>query len=331
MHIDHLQRYLQNECTPEEARVVLDYLSTPDGQRQLQSLLTAEMLDIQPLPLDPVEQQAAQRLFDRIQANKKDRPKRLWGRYSTGWSAQRLPWLAAATISLLLLSVGPWWFYQRSTTSPWVTIHTPYGQIRRVVLPDQSVVTLNGNTSIRYAKHWQTGQPREIWVNGEAFFEVVHTRTHQPFRVHLPEQMNVEVLGTRFNVYTRQSATKVVLNEGRIQMRVANQSGNRLEMKPGDLFFADTKARLFYKKKVDAQAQSSWRTDKLVFDGTTLAEIATMLRDTYGLEVDIRDQQLSKQTFSGTIPSTNAATILRGLAGLFNLTIIQKDNHVTIE
>lgn len=331
MHIDHLQRYLQNACTPEEAKTILAYLATPDGQCQLQALLTDELLDVNSLPLDSVEQQAAQRLFNRIQATKKTGAKPRWIRHSIGWPAHRLTWLAAATVGLLLLSVGPWWFYRHTTTAPWLTIHTPYGQIRRVVLPDQSIVTLNGNTSIRYAKHWQTGLPREVWVQGEAFFEVVHTLTHQPFRVHLPNQMKVDVLGTRFNVYTRQSATKVVLNEGRIQMRVSDNPGNRLEMKPGDLFFADTKARLFYKKRVDAQAQSSWRMDKLVFDGTTLAEIATLLHDTYGLEVDIRDQKLSRQTVSGTIPSTNAATILRGLSGLFNLTITRNDNHVTIE
>ncbi len=331
MHTERLQRYLHNECTPEEAQVVLTFLATPDGQHQLQSLLTAELSDLQPLLLNSAEQQTAQQLFNRIQANKKTGPKAVWTRHSTGWTGQRLTWLAAATVSLLLLATGSWWFYQRTTTSPWLTLHTPYGQTRRVVLPDQSIVTLNGNTSIRYAKQWQTELPREIWVEGEAFFEVVHTRNHQPFRVHLPERMNVEVLGTRFNVYTRQSATRVVLNEGRIQMRVADNPGNQLEMKPGEMFFADTKTRIFYKKPVDAQAQSSWRTDKLVFDGTTLAEIAGLLEDTYGLEVDIRNQKLNGQKFSGTIPSKDAATILRGLSGLFDLTITRTDNHVTIE
>lgn len=331
MHIERLQRYLQNESTPEEAHAILAYLATPDGQRQLQTLLTAELSDLTCLPLDPTEQQAARRVFNRIQTDKKKAPKPLWPNRLPGWTGQRLTWLAAATVSLLLLSVGPWWFYQRTKTSPWLTIHTPYGQIRRVILPDQSIVTLNGNTSIRYAKQWQTNSSREIWVEGEAFFEVVHTQNHQPFRVHLPERMNVDVLGTRFNVYTRQSATKVVLNEGRIQLRVADNSGNQLEMKPGEMFFADTKARIFYKKAVDARAQSSWRTDKLVFNGTTLAEIAGLLRDTYGLDVDIRDQKLSRQKFSGTIPSKNAATILRGLSGLFDLTITKNDNHVIIE
>ncbi|MBD2752353.1 FecR family protein [Spirosoma validum] len=329
MDSQRLQNYLRNQCTPEEARVVLTYLATDEGQRQLQHVLNNDLDNFSQQPLDALEQQSAQRLFGKIQASKTTKPKLSYPQEN--WLGQRWHWLAAATVSLLLLATGGWWFYQRNATPQLLTLHTDYGQIRRVSLPDHSVVTMNGNTSIRYADHWSTDSPREVWVEGEAFFEVVHTKNHQQFRVHLPERMNVEVLGTRFNVYTRQSATKVVLNEGRIQMRVADNPDNQLEMKPGEMFFADTKARVFYKKTVDAQAQSSWRTDKLVFNGTTLAEIATLLHDTYGLDVEIRDQKLIKQKFSGTIPSKNAATILKGLSGLFDLTITEKNNHVLIE
>lgn len=324
-----LQKYVRNECTPDEARLVLAYLATTDGQHQLRHLLNTSLADLDQQSLNAAEQQQARRLFERIQANK--RPAHSLASIGENRLGQRWHWLAAATVSLLLLTIAGWWFYQRTINPELLTIHTPYGQIRRVVLPDHSIVTMNGNTSIQYTDHWSTDSPREVWVEGEAFFEVVHTQNHQQFRVHLPERMNVEVLGTRFNVYTRQSATKVVLNEGRIQMRVADRPANQLEMKPGEMFFADTEAKIYYKKPVNAQAQSSWRTDKLVFDGTTLMEIATLLHDTYGLDVEIRDAKLEKQKFSGTIPSKNAATILKGLSGLFDLTITQKNNHVLIE
>lgn len=332
MDTQRLQKYLQNECTPEEAREVLAYLATDDGQQQLQQVLNTELATLSQLPLEAAEQLNAQRLFNKIQVNKTTiaAPKEIWTKTPGGWTWQRWYWLAAA-VNLLLITTGLWWFSQRTPTTEFVTLRTNYGQIRKVILPDQSLITMNGNSSIRYQKHWSTSTAREVWVNGEAFFEVVHTKNHQPFQVHLPDRMNVEVLGTRFNVYTRKSATKVVLNEGRIQMQVANNPANRLEIKPGEMFFADTKSRVFYKRAVDTQAQSSWRTDKLVFNGTTLAEIATLLNDTYGLTIEIRDRKLVQQKFSGTIPSKNAATILKGLSSLFDLTIIQKNNHVIIE
>ncbi|GAB3890678.1 FecR domain-containing protein [Larkinella knui] len=325
-----LQKYLRNECTPEEARAALLHLSTEHGQRQLQQLLDADLTEPVALPLDAAERLDAQRLFNRIQSSKKTTSRQ---KISTPVRplVPRWNWLAAAAIAGILLVAGSLFFYKKSAVPETIALHTDFGQTLRVVLPDQSVVTMNGNTSIRYFDHWQTDTPREVWVEGEAFFEVVHTQNHQQFQVHLPGQMNVEVLGTRFNVYTRKSKTKVVLNEGRIQMRVANRSNNHLEMKPGEMFFADAQTKSFYKKAVNAQALSSWRTDKLIFDGTTLSEIAQLLKDTYGLEVEIRDRELLHQKFSGTIPGKNADTILKGLSGLFDLKISRKSNYVLIE
>ncbi|KAA9347022.1 FecR domain-containing protein [Larkinella humicola] len=325
-----LQKYVRNECTPEEARAVLVHLATVNGQRQLQQLLDADLTEPTALPLNAAERLDAQRLFSRIQSTKRN----------TAGSRTELPfrplkprwtWMAAAAIGVLLLATGSLFFYRKTATPQLLSLHTDFGQTRRVVLPDQSVVTMNGNSSIRYAEHWQADRPREVWVEGEAFFEVVHTQNHQRFQVHLPSQMNVEVLGTRFNVYTRKTQTKVVLNEGRIEMRVSDTPGNHLEMKPGEMFYADTQTKDFYKKPVNAVAQSSWRTSKLIFDGTTLAEIAQLLKDTYGLEVEIRDRDLLQQKFSGTIPGQNADTILKGLSGLFDLKITRKSNYILIE
>ncbi|GAB3318669.1 hypothetical protein GCM10027299_10440 [Larkinella ripae] len=325
-----LQKYLRNECTPEEAQAVLQHLATTDGQRQLQRLLDADLTEPAALPLDATERQNAHRLFQRIRAGKKDAPvrpseapvRRLGGTWR---------WMAAAAVGILLLATGSLLFYREFAQPEAIAVRTGFGETRRVVLPDQSVVTLNGNTSIHYAEHWQTDAPREVWVEGEAFFEVVHTQNHQRFQVHLPGQMNVEVLGTRFNVYTRKSRTKVVLNEGRIQMRVSGGPKSHLEMKPGEMFFADAQTKAFYKKTVNAQAQSSWRTNQLIFEGATLADIAQLLKDTYGLDVEIRDRDLLQQKITGTFPSKNADTILKGLSGLFDLKITRKVNHIVIE
>ncbi|MGA0560181.1 FecR family protein [Larkinella sp. VNQ87] len=323
-----LQKYIRNECSPEEARAVLLYLATADGQRQLQYLLDTELNDLAELPLDVSERREAQRVFQQIQTRRRtvsDIPA------NTPIRRLGVRWMAAAAVALLVLGVGALFFYRQYAAPELLTLRTDFGQTRQVVLPDQSIVTLNGNTSIRYAANWQTDAPREVWVEGEAFFEVVHKANHQRFQVHLPGQMNVEVLGTRFNVYTRKTTTKVVLNEGRIQMRVSDNPNNHLEMKPGEMFFADAQTNSFYKKQVNAQAQSSWRTDKLVFEGSSLEEIAQLLKDTYGLEVEIRDPELRQQRVSGTIPGKNADTILKGLSGLFDAKITRNANHILIE
>jgi ferric-dicitrate binding protein FerR (iron transport regulator) len=70
-------------------------------------------------------------------------------------------------------------------------------------LPDNSTVILNANSSLRYQENWEAELLREVWVDGEAFFSVVHTHNHQRFRVNVTDDLKVEVLGTEFNVKDR--------------------------------------------------------------------------------------------------------------------------------
>jgi len=320
MDAQRLQKYLRAECTPAEAQTVLLYLATGEGQRRLKQLLDEDLEQLAELPLNAQEQTAAQKLFERIQLQKQ--PVRSLG--------QRHRWLVAATMSLAILAAGLGWLYRYSTSDQRITVRTGFGQTRQVQLPDQSVVTLNGNTSVTYPKRWSTKLPREIWVKGEAFFEIVHTKNHQPFTVHLPGHLNIEVLGTRFNVYTRKAQTQVVLNDGRIRMKGDNAFHNQLLMRPGDLFYADTQTHVFYKKRVNPQVFATWRSDKLTFEGTTLVEVARRLEEIYGIPIAIPDKELQQQRVSGTIPSKSMNTVLMGLSRLFDIKITRQPNQIEL-
>ena len=330
-----LKAYIQGTCSPTEARQVVAFLATEAGQNALNRLLDEYVPDLKSLPLQPAERVEAEQLFAQIQAVKA-------AQRSIGVRTMRPPtnrktrlsrtagWLVAATGSLLV-AVASWWVWPRPAVVPMQVIRTEYGQIRTLPLPDGSVVTLNAHSSVRYAKQWAATQPREVWVEGEAFFEVVHTPQNKQFTVHLPAGMNVDVLGTRFNVYTRQAQNRVSLNTGRIQLRVGNQPGDQLLMHPGEMVMADLSKRVFYRKQVNAQALSSWRERKLVFDGDSVAGIARMLEDTYGVKVMIANPALRRKTVSGSLPGQNIETILNGLATVFDLTITRRNNHIILQ
>jgi ferric-dicitrate binding protein FerR (iron transport regulator) len=122
----------------------------------------------------------------------------------------------AATL-LFLMAVSLWWY---SSSQGLLEIRTAFGEQRSVTLPDQSSVVLNGNSTLRYASHWDKDSPREVWIEGEGFFSVIHTKSHQKFVVHGVSQLNVEVLGTKFNVKTRQSDSEVMLAEGKVKLEL---------------------------------------------------------------------------------------------------------------
>ena len=326
-----LQRYFANQITANEARQVLDWLATNEGQAYLTQRLDTQLGKADWHAPPDVPAPDADQLLAAIRQRMSPLPSPVVETpiRQVSWWYQPMRW-AAVLVGALLLVTGAFYGYQALYPKDLIQ-QTAFGKMATLTLPDGSIVTLNGNSRLRYAPRWAGRQTREVWLDGEGFFRVTHQKNHERFVVHLPNKLNIEVLGTQFNVIARKNRSKVVLQNGKIRLDVGEQAKEKLVMQPGDLFYADVKAKVYYRKRVDAAAQSAWQTGKLSFDGSTLQEVAQMLEDTYGVTVVIADSDLRQQTLSGTIPNQSMQTILNGLSTLFDLHITQQSNRITIQ
>ena len=210
---------------------------------------------------------------------------------------------------------------------------TGYGQTARVVLPDGSVVTLNGNSRLKVPKYWPAKGDREVQVEGEAYFSIQHTTTHQKFFVRMENSTSVEVLGTEFNVSNRAAETEVVLSSGRIAMHLPSRKGTQehvVEMKPGDLVLYRKSDRYYNKKAVNPAHYTSWKSSKLLFEDTQLKEVLDILKDTYGMKIIVDDPAILKRTISGSAPTKNVDLLIGALSEILDLTFTKKGNTLMI-
>jgi len=216
-----------------------------------------------------------------------------------------------------------------SSQNELITRHTAFGQTIKIELPDHSIVNLNGNSTLKYASGWDPENTREVWLDGEAYFSVVHTAKNQKFVVRTSDKVNVEVLGTEFNVSNRKSRTQVVLSSGKVRLNIkeAAQTG-QVTMKPGELVELADHSDQYLKKKVNPRVYTSWKDKILLFDNTPLKEVARNLEETYGLQVQLSDASLSEMKVSGSAPIDNLDVIFAGLSRTFDLTIIRDKNLV---
>jgi ferric-dicitrate binding protein FerR (iron transport regulator) len=244
---------------------------------------------------------------------------------AAGQPRRRWLWAAASVAGLLLLAGVSLFFSLRDHQ-----VATGYGEIRKVELPDGSVITLNANSVVRYQSGWENKPKREIWLDGEAYFSVRHTRNHQPFVVHTPD-LNVEVLGTEFNVFKRAGKTKVSLNSGKV--RISLLAGGRPEvlMKPGELVEYVEKQKTYTRKNVNAEIHCAWTQSRLVFDDTPVTEVLQRLHDNYGWEVEVKDSAVFAEKLTGEIKTTDEATLVRALAKALETKMTLRDNKLTIE
>ena len=324
-----LRKYLANECSPEELEQVFDYLQSPQADAQLHAMLDAEITETMQAP-GKTDEVFAEDMYPAI-AQKIRRKKTSDQAKRTGRSWFTFPWRMAAVLTGAVLSAVVA-YYALHKKNTFVEHATAYGQTMSVLLPDSSQVTLNGNSSIRYAQNWLPTDDREVWLTGEAFFSVKHTQAQQKFRVNTSDKFNVEVLGTEFNVYNRSAKTRVVLNSGKVTLNMqASDQQNQITMQPGELVEFKNNPSTYVKKGVNAEVYSSWINKKLILENTSFQEIALLLEDTYGLSVVVPDRSFYEERFSGIVPCGNADMLLKALSLSFNLNFQKTGNKVKFQ
>ncbi len=186
---------------------------------------------------------------------------------------------------------------------------TGYGEILEVSLPDGSTVVLNANSRLIIAADWKS--EREVWLSGEAFFMVTKQSTtshpaadssgYRKFTVHAGD-VAVNVLGTRFNVQKRAERIQVILEEGQVTLQDSRASNDSISLDEGEAITYSTNELSFERKKVDTETRLAWRKGIHQFKAMPLSDVATVLQDTYGFQVHIKDQELEQRRFSAQVP-----------------------------
>ncbi len=183
------------------------------------------------------------------------------------------------------------------------TLVVPYGKRTQITLADGSKVWLNSGTKLVYPATITAGK-REVYVDGEAIFDVTHI-DGKPFYVKTKD-FEIKVLGTVFNVstYREDENTSAVLAEGKIEITSNNNTLLRSEKKtisPGTRVVFDKQNETFQTYQVNTNNFLSWRDGYLILEKEQLKNILKKISRYYNVEIDLRDPQIGEETFSGNL------------------------------
>ncbi|MBK6947309.1 MAG: FecR domain-containing protein [Haliscomenobacter sp.] len=170
-----------------------------------------------------------------------------------------IPYAAAASVALLA------WFFL--AYNPTKVVLTENAQQLALDLPDGSRVNVNAATELTYQpKSWK--KERRVHLEGEAFFQV---EKGEPFIVET-DLGKVEVLGTSFNVKSREGYFEVDCFTGKV--RVTNQNGSMQVLNPGQSTRIDLASGALTTPAVyDPGLTATWREGKFYFQEATLKEV----------------------------------------------------------
>ena len=164
----------------------------------------------------------------------------------------------------------------------------PRGKRSVLTFSDGSKVWVNAGTRVIYPTEFEKDK-REIYVDGEIYIEVARDE-ERPFYVRTKD-MNVRVLGTKFNVrsYTTEDR-HVTLVQGKVQVTNTN-SLTSVVLQPGqDLTYTETGEEKI--SRVNIATYTAWTEGMFYFEDSSLEEIMSSLGRWYNVNVDFEQVEL---------------------------------------
>jgi len=206
-----------------------------------------------------------------------------------------------------------------------IEYHTGFGEREKITLPDGSVVELNANTSLVWDKRWKNKNIRQVTLDGEAFFEVSHTIDHAKFIVRTHD-LNVEVLGTSFNVSNRRETTEVFLEEGSVRLDLIGNKSQEVLMTPGQkITYSRDKELVLEDEELYPETTASWKNNVLYFNNKSVAEILREVSDIYGVQFEYSDQEIRERKLNFWVPYADWETTKEAFELTMKLKIQEKD------
>ena len=239
---------------------------------------------------------------------------------------RRVMGVAAGLAALVLLSLWLFQCSQKQTlladtgagTKDSVTV-AMNGERKKIILPDNTEVHLNSGSRLVYNKDFGNNN-REVWLSGEAFFEVTKDAAH-PFLVNT-NRMMVKVLGTVFNVkaYNTKEDIETTVVEGKVEVSLKEDAGKKVILLPnekislrnGSIVKEDGHTHnpvtpLSYevqtvksdKKETTMPEETAWVKEKVFFNQEPLEIVALKMERWYNVRIHFKDEKMKHLLMTG--------------------------------
>lgn len=249
-----------------------------------------------------------------------------WERGRSLFSRRRLLFRLLPIAASVAVVLGIVWYRATAKQGP---VYTASAKMTEYVLADGTKVKLNKGSRLEVngLEPEQKGN-REVWLSGEAFFDVSHMTAERRFIVHT-DAVEVTVLGTRFNVRTLSSNTSVALESGKVELVLQKEGSQKLVMQPGELVEYSGATGVVVRKDVNVTNYSAWRAGKVIFENARLPEIEKTLFERFGLEVEV-EAGGDLGEFNGTFPSDDPSLLIQALEKAYPDQVVRTQKGVRI-
>ncbi|RKR83402.1 FecR family protein [Mucilaginibacter gracilis] len=285
-----LEKYASGKCSPAETKLLEAWFTRIGENQEVEDLSSADQHRmLNSLRKSPRFAKGKNRIISMFPA---------WKKIAVAASMVGILVLSGLWINKSIRNSG-----QQETA--YIQISTGKGEVRKVTLPDRSVVWLNARTKLSYSPDFKNN--RSLRLNGEAVFQVTHDKTH-PFKVQTQDSIETTVLGTQFDIssYDGLTETQVAVLEGRVKVGKISQQAQGVLVK-NDMISFNRSTKTFDKRIENAETMASWRTGQWELRGRGVEGLALVLFNQYGITLKHTKKSLDKVEVSANFNKRQTA------------------------
>lgn len=237
--------------------------------------------------------------------------------------------ISAAAAAVIIIA-GLFSYYSFKDNAPPETpgkqFITKRGERATFTLSDGSKVVLYPESRLKVPAHF-TGNSRDVYLKGEAYFEVDHEANH-PFIVHTKNAVTREI-GTKFLVqaWPKDSKVKVIVTEGKVAL--GSSHSTRKDHKKEIVITQNQMGVLGKNHKLSVTAVKNinqylgWTKGQLIFNNQPLSKVIPKLERWYSVDIHLGGQSIANKKLSANINYNTQSIdeVLQGIALLLGLKV----------
>lgn len=257
-------------------------------------------------------------------------------------TTETLTWIYRIAAILLLgatIGVGFYVYSPTDTTSTRVekiteekTVRTGNNEHKTVTFSDDSRIVLNSNSTVTYTLGGESGQTIKVVMEGEAFFEAESSSENQEpvFAIRTPDGL-IKDIGTKFLVTVERDRSRVVLQEGRVQVSTDGQTktDKNITVADGEMVEFNS-TEVLTEKEVNTTFFTSWATGFMQFDQTNIQEFAGFVEDRFDVRVKVVDPALANIKLDGGIYFRSLEELVRSVSEVADIPVYQSRDRETV-
>lgn len=209
-------------------------------------------------------------------------------------------------------------------------LKVPYSKIVEIELSDGTTVFLNSGSSLRYPVQFIKGKPREVYLDGEAYFKVSKDSQHK-FKVYANDIVT-EVFGTEFNVssYKNDDMQKVVLVEGSVGVSEKKSKVDNIMMMPNQMVQMNNLNSEFTTIEVDVHNFIAWKDNVLLFSNLRFENVIKKLERHYDVSITNNYQNINNNRYTGTFEVESIEQVLNTLSKIKHFSYVIDGKTISI-